>query len=121
MSSTEVTPLNIVRCPIHGIAYDDELEQCPECAKGTTQANPTSAVYLRVQVRLDRLTPTERAKFEGKTYAIAWDEGTLSGDPAAVELLESEAAIRGLAGPRSLVMSQLHSSLGRRASSSGAA
>jgi hypothetical protein len=51
-----------------------------------------------VQVRLDRLTPTERAKFEGKTYAIAWDEGTLSGDPAAVELLESEAAIRALAG-----------------------
>jgi hypothetical protein len=43
-----------------------------------------------VQVRLDRLTPTERARFEGKS--------TLSGDPAAVELLESEAAIRGLAG-----------------------
>ena len=51
-----------------------------------------------MQVRLDRLTPTERARFEGKTYTIAWDKGTLSGDPAAVELLESEAAIRALAG-----------------------
>jgi hypothetical protein len=26
----------VVRCPIHGIAYDIELEICPECAK--TQA-----------------------------------------------------------------------------------
>jgi len=25
----------IVRCPIHGIAYDEELEDCPECAKGS--------------------------------------------------------------------------------------
>jgi len=24
----------IVRCPIHGIAYDVEREECPECAKG---------------------------------------------------------------------------------------
>ncbi len=87
-----------MRCPIHGIAYDDELEQCPECAKGATHANTTSAAYLRVRVRRDRLTPTERARFEGKTYTITWDKGTLSGDPAAVELLESEAAIRGLAG-----------------------
>ncbi len=23
----------IVRCPIHGIAYDEEREICPECAK----------------------------------------------------------------------------------------
>jgi hypothetical protein len=71
----------------------DELSQTRESSaavKGTTQANTTSSGYLRVQVRLDRLTPTERARFEGK--------GTLSGDPAAVELLESEAAIRGLAG-----------------------
>ncbi len=51
-----------------------------------------------MQVRLDRLTPTDRARFEGKTYAIVWDKGTLRGDPAAVELLESEAAIRTLAG-----------------------
>jgi hypothetical protein len=25
--------LHIVQCPIHGIAYDLELEACPECAK----------------------------------------------------------------------------------------
>ena len=24
---------NIVRCPVHGIAYDAELEECTECAK----------------------------------------------------------------------------------------
>ena len=29
-------PLPVVRCPIHGIAYDAELEVCPDCAK--TQA-----------------------------------------------------------------------------------
>jgi hypothetical protein len=23
----------IVQCPMHGIAYDTELETCPECAK----------------------------------------------------------------------------------------
>ncbi len=32
--------LPIVRCPIHGIAYDDEREQCPECAKGTGPTPP---------------------------------------------------------------------------------
>src|SRR2546425_13192475 len=67
-------PLDIVRCPIHGIAYDDELEQCPECAKGATRENKTSALYLRVQVRLDRLTPTDRARFVGKTFTIVWDQ-----------------------------------------------
>ena len=51
-----------------------------------------------MQVRLDRLTPTDRARFVGKTYTIVWDQGTLRGDPEAVELLESEAAIRTLAG-----------------------
>ena len=25
--------LDIVRCPVHGIAYDAELEECTECAK----------------------------------------------------------------------------------------
>jgi hypothetical protein len=25
--------LNIVRCPVHGISYDAELEECTECAK----------------------------------------------------------------------------------------
>lgn len=24
----------ITRCPVHGIAYDEELEQCPACAAG---------------------------------------------------------------------------------------
>ena len=27
------TSLPVARCPIHGIAYDDELEMCPDCAK----------------------------------------------------------------------------------------
>jgi hypothetical protein len=26
--------VRMVRCPAHGIAYDSEREQCPECAKG---------------------------------------------------------------------------------------
>ena len=26
-------PLPVARCPIHGIAYDAELEMCPDCAK----------------------------------------------------------------------------------------
>ena len=32
-------PVPVVRCPIHGIAYDAELEMCPECSK--TQATRT--------------------------------------------------------------------------------
>lgn len=28
-----VSDLQVVRCPIHGIAYDAHLEVCPECAK----------------------------------------------------------------------------------------
>ena len=31
-------PVPVVRCPIHGIAYDTELEICPECAKTPTAA-----------------------------------------------------------------------------------
>lgn len=30
------TSVPVVRCPIHGVAYDAELEICPDCAK--TQA-----------------------------------------------------------------------------------
>jgi hypothetical protein len=30
--------VTIVRCPIHGIAYDVEREECPECAKGDAKA-----------------------------------------------------------------------------------
>jgi hypothetical protein len=35
-------PVPVVRCPIHGIAYDAELELCPECAKtpATREADP---------------------------------------------------------------------------------
>ena len=29
-------PVPVERCPIHGIAYDTELEMCPECAKTQT-------------------------------------------------------------------------------------
>jgi len=40
MSEPKGTPADdggptIVRCPIHGIAYDVEREECPECAKGS--------------------------------------------------------------------------------------
>jgi hypothetical protein len=34
------TPVPVVRCPIHGIAYDTELEICPECAKTQTATGP---------------------------------------------------------------------------------
>ena len=33
LGSRRATPLPVVRCPIHGIAYDAELEVCPDCAK----------------------------------------------------------------------------------------
>ena len=33
-------PVPVVRCPIHGIAYDTELELCPECAKTPSAAVP---------------------------------------------------------------------------------
>jgi hypothetical protein len=33
-------PIPVVRCPIHGIAYDAELETCPDCAK--TSAGPAT-------------------------------------------------------------------------------
>jgi hypothetical protein len=26
-------PIPVARCPIHGVAYDAELETCPDCAK----------------------------------------------------------------------------------------
>ena len=26
-------PIPMARCPVHGIAYDAELEVCPDCAK----------------------------------------------------------------------------------------
>ena len=26
--------VRVMRCPIHGVAYDSEREVCPECAKG---------------------------------------------------------------------------------------
>jgi hypothetical protein len=34
--------MTIVRCPIHGIAYDEELEGCPECAKEPATASEKS-------------------------------------------------------------------------------
>jgi hypothetical protein len=33
----------VVRCPIHGIAYDTELEICPECAKTQPATAPGPA------------------------------------------------------------------------------
>ena len=32
--------LNIVRCPVHGISYDAELEECTECAKSAGGGRP---------------------------------------------------------------------------------
>jgi hypothetical protein len=39
----------VVRCPIHGIAYDAELEICPECAK-TPSTGGTAADRERRRV-----------------------------------------------------------------------
>jgi hypothetical protein len=33
-------PIPVVRCPIHGIAYDAELELCPDCAKTQAAREP---------------------------------------------------------------------------------
>ena len=33
LGSRRSTPLPVARCPIHGIAYDTELEVCPDCTK----------------------------------------------------------------------------------------
>jgi len=33
LGSRRSTPSPVARCPIHGIAYDAELEICPDCAK----------------------------------------------------------------------------------------
>jgi len=33
LSGRGPTAVPVVRCPIHGIAYDTELEVCPDCAR----------------------------------------------------------------------------------------
>jgi hypothetical protein len=33
LSGRRPTAVPVVRCPIHGIAYDTELEVCPDCAR----------------------------------------------------------------------------------------
>ena len=33
LSGGRPTAVPVVRCPIHGIAYDTELEVCPDCAR----------------------------------------------------------------------------------------
>ncbi len=33
LGGRRAAPLPMARCPIHGIAYDAELEICPGCAK----------------------------------------------------------------------------------------
>jgi hypothetical protein len=41
-------PIPVVRCPIHGIAYDAELETCPDCAKtaaGIEAKDPTTQPF----------------------------------------------------------------------------
>jgi len=50
LSRRRPAPMPVVRCPIHGIAYDTELEMCPECAK--TQATaPSSPVTQPLETR----------------------------------------------------------------------
>ena len=50
VSRRRPAPMPVVRCPIHGIAYDTELEMCPECAK--TQATaPGSPVTQPLETR----------------------------------------------------------------------
>jgi hypothetical protein len=34
-SARRTRTVPVVRCPIHGIAYDTELEVCPDCARTT--------------------------------------------------------------------------------------
>ncbi len=38
---------DIVRCPVHGIAYDAELEECTECAKAAREDPTRLAASLR--------------------------------------------------------------------------
>ena len=33
LSGSRPAAVPVVRCPIHGIAYDTELEVCPDCAR----------------------------------------------------------------------------------------
>lgn len=33
LGSRRATPIPVARCPIHGVAYDAELEVCPDCVK----------------------------------------------------------------------------------------
>jgi len=40
LSRRRPAPVPLVRCPIHGIAYDTELEICPECAKTQAATGP---------------------------------------------------------------------------------
>jgi len=41
----------VVRCPIHGVAYDSELEMCPSCAKTETAARQDQP---RPEMRFER-------------------------------------------------------------------
>jgi hypothetical protein len=35
LSGRRPAAIPVVRCPIHGIAYDTELEVCPDCARSS--------------------------------------------------------------------------------------
>jgi hypothetical protein len=50
LSRRRPAPMPVVRCPIHGIAYDTELEMCPECAK-TQAAAPSSPATQPLETR----------------------------------------------------------------------
>ncbi len=70
----------IVRCPIHGIAYDDELEACPACATEPAMDERWQAtaerpkivpmLHLGIEEHQDRLTG-EPVCQKGSGHAIA--------------------------------------------------
>lgn len=56
-------PVPVVRCPIHGIAYDAELEMCPDCAKTQPTREPDTRPQLpdtRTQPMDTRTQPIEK-------------------------------------------------------------
>ena len=47
--------VRVMRCPIHGIAYDSEREVCPECAKGVQPRKESATEDRRAEMtRRDR-------------------------------------------------------------------
>ena len=73
--------ITIVRCPIHGIAYDEELEGCPECVKEPAMAD-------RWQARPDRPTvvPMRHVRIEEQLDRLKREPAWQSGSRNAITL-----------------------------------